>query len=233
MLWFKGRLTEAEQAYRKALDLRRKGPGIDIAAESSCKFLLEIFQRQKRLDEISPLLTKVVDPAVLSKRTFSGGSFRTIFESAIKTLAQHGLWDDADALTDRMQKAIPENATHYQMRAPLLVVRGDVDGYRRLCEKMISHSRPLISPYMNPALADPTAKDCLIIPASGLDLKPVAAMADIAAARGSNSSVRCCKALAEFRLGHYEESVKWAQLAAKSRTSTHKLLRSQPCPNSS
>jgi serine/threonine protein kinase len=214
--------TETEQIYRKALELRRKGPGIDGAAESSCNLLLGIFTSQKRLDKIRPLLIDLVGPDVLSK-----GPFRGVFVSNIEALAQHGLWDDADALTGILQQAIPSDAVHdYHRRAPLLVVRGDADGYRRLCEKMISDFQ-LTSwfqkPWADPTLAqlaEPRAKNCLILPSSGVDLKPVAAMADLAVARGSNSTIWCCKSLVEFRLGHYEESVKWAQLAAKSETPT-------------
>jgi len=209
------KFTEAEQVYRKALDLRRKGHGIDSAAELSCNALLNIFAGQKRLDKIKPLLTEFVDPALLSR-----GAFRDVFQAAIETLARHGLWNDADALTDTLQKGIPDNPAHYYVRAPLLVARGDVEEYRRLCERMLSEIRRVMSrPYVDPTLADLMAKNCLILPSSGVDLKVVAALADMAGTRGSNSSFRCCQALAEFRLGHNEDAGKWAQLAAKSRAS--------------
>src|SRR5262249_46056250 len=68
-------------------------------------------------------------------------------------------------------------------------------------------------------VADRMAKDCLILPASGVDLKQVAALADVAVSRGTNEGsmcfFQCCKALAQYRLGNYEEAVKWAQLAAQ------------------
>jgi hypothetical protein len=69
-------------------------------------------------------------------------------------------------------------------------------------------------------VADRMAKDCLIFPASGVDLTAVAAMADVAVSRGSNAPAApyflFCKSLAEFRLGHYEEALKWAQRPAAS-----------------
>jgi hypothetical protein len=61
------------------------------------------------------------------------------------------------------------------------------------------------------------AKDCLILSSSGVDLKTVGAMAELAASRGTNEAAapdfHFCKGLAEFRLGHYEEAMKWARLA--------------------
>jgi tetratricopeptide (TPR) repeat protein len=62
------------------------------------------------------------------------------------------------------------------------------------------------------------AKDCLILPSSGVDLKPVAAMAEFAVSKGQKevgyTFYQICKALAEYRQRHYDEAVKWAQLAA-------------------
>jgi hypothetical protein len=64
------------------------------------------------------------------------------------------------------------------------------------------------------------AKDCLILPKSGADLKVVGQLADVAVSRGKKSSsyalFQCCKALAEFRQGHFDEAVRWAQEAQKS-----------------
>jgi hypothetical protein len=63
------------------------------------------------------------------------------------------------------------------------------------------------------------AKDCLILSASGVDLRAAGALADVAVTRGSNAAVapyfKFCKALAEFRLGHYEEAAAWARLATE------------------
>ena len=63
-------------------------------------------------------------------------------------------------------------------------------------------------------------KACLILPASGVDLKTVAALADVMASRGSDTSAppkfRLCQALAEFRLGHFEQAVNCAQPGVNS-----------------
>jgi hypothetical protein len=64
------------------------------------------------------------------------------------------------------------------------------------------------------------AKDCLILPSAGVDLNPVAAMAEFAVTKGSGAPTapfyQCCKALAEYRQGHFAGAVEWAQRAAKT-----------------
>jgi hypothetical protein len=64
------------------------------------------------------------------------------------------------------------------------------------------------------------AKDCLILPRPGAVLTVPTELANTAVTQGDGDKgalpfFQCCKALAEFRVGHYEEAVKWADLAAK------------------
>lgn len=214
LLIFQNKYKEAEETYRRILDLRRKGPGIDSRAEPTCNKLLIVFGAQKRLDKIRPLLTEFVDPEHLTH-----GSFRDTYQKAIGRLAERGLWEDADVLAEIYRKAVQGNSSAHNQRAALAAARGDTEEYRLLCERIIEEIKPkLESRTMDPALAELLAKHCLILPVPGVDLKPVGALLDMAALRGSNSTFRCCKALAEFRLGHYEEAVMWAQMAAESPT---------------
>jgi hypothetical protein len=64
------------------------------------------------------------------------------------------------------------------------------------------------------------AKDCLILPSAGVDLEPVGAMAEFAVTKGAGASTapfyQCCKALAEYRQGHFEGAAEWAERAAKT-----------------
>ena len=59
------------------------------------------------------------------------------------------------------------------------------------------------------------AKDCLILPLPGVDLHPIAAMANTAVTVGSGYAelpfFEVCKALAEYRDGHFDEAIVWAQ----------------------
>ena len=57
------------------------------------------------------------------------------------------------------------------------------------------------------------AKDCLIIPSAGVDLKAVAALADVAVSRGSNAPAlpyfQFCKGLVEYRQGNWGNVEDW------------------------
>ena len=111
----------------------------------------------------------------------------------------------------------PENHESYHMLAPLLVASGDFEGYQRLCRRIVTRFRAT----SNLGVADRMAKDCLILPSSGVDLEPVAAMAEFAVTNGAGAPTapfyQCCKALAEYRQGHFEGAVEWAERAAKNR----------------
>jgi len=97
----------------------------------------------------------------------------------------------------------------------MLVAGNDVEGYRLVCREIVARFTNTTDAYV----ADRMAKDCMILPSSGVDLRPVAALADLAVSLGSNSAsapfFECCKALAEFRQCHYDEAVNWAHLASQ------------------
>jgi hypothetical protein len=137
-------------------------------------------------------------------------------EDAIDALARHGQWTDADALAEERHKAEPADSSAYHMRAPLLVAKNDIEGYRRLCGEIISRFRDTTDPFV----ADKMAKDCLILSNSGVDLKAVAAMSDLAVTKGKGTGpyqfFQCCKAMAEYRLGNYNEAVNWAKASAQN-----------------
>jgi tetratricopeptide (TPR) repeat protein len=218
-LTYQLKYKEAEKAYRQALDLRRKGPGIDSRAEHSCNLLLIIFAGQKRLDKIEPLLTEFADSDQLSR-----GAFRDTFQTAIGTLAQHGLWNDADTLAEIYRKGVPGNPTPYHLRAALLAAKGEVEEYQRISAQLASRYNKLFVA-LGPGRADPNMAnqviDCLILPSSGAEFMELAAWAEVAVNRGSNSSfapnLKLCRTLAMFRLGRYEEAADSAQIAVQSR----------------
>jgi serine/threonine protein kinase len=209
-LFYDTKFAEGEQMFRKTLALRRQSHRTELTPVITFRVVLQRFIDQQRFDEIRPLLSEFVDPALLSRP-----DYQELFRFASVALAQRGKWNDASALAEEVGKSDPTNSLYYHMRAPLLVAKGDVEGYRRLCGEIVIRFRDTTD--LN--VADRMAKDCLILPSSGADLTAVAALADVAVTRGSNSVsapfFRCCKALAEFRLGHYEEAASWAKLAAQ------------------
>ncbi len=204
-LYAQRKYIDAEQMFRKALTLRRQLPGAEPPSALECNVFVVLYQYGERFDLIRPFLDESVDSAHLPRPEYND-----LFINAVSTLGQRGRWDDADALAERLLKSAPTNSAAYHLRAPLLVAKNDTEGYRRLCAEIISRFRSETDPYV----ADRMAKDCLILPSSGVDLNAAASLADVAITRGTNLSAlpyfQFCKALAEFRLGHCEEAVNWA-----------------------
>ena len=211
--YFDAKHGEAEQMLRKALALRRQSHRAELMPVIiDIRLLLLEFANQNKFDEIRPILSEFVDPALLS-RPENKNKCKELYRFASFTLAQGGKWNDAAAVTEELAKSDPANSDYYHMRAPLLVAKGEVEEYHRLCGEIVSRFRNTTDPYV----ADKMAKDCLMLPSAGVDLKSVAALADVAVSRGSNAPAapyfKFCKALAEYRLGHYQAATNWAGLA--------------------
>jgi serine/threonine protein kinase len=209
-LAFQKKSNESARIFREALALRRQSNRLQFASAIQLRMEIMIYKEQHELDEVRPLLRQFETPSFLSRL-----DFQDVFQAASSDLAENGRWADADALAEVLCKADPNNSSVYHLRAPILVAKNDLEGYRQICREIISR----FSNASDPHVADKMAKDCLILPSSGVDLRPVVALADLAIDRGSTSSAaglfKCCKALAELRLGHHEAALKWAQQATQ------------------
>ncbi len=69
-------------------------------------------------------------------------------------------------------------------------------------------------------VADQVAKSCLFLPPSEADLKQIAHLSDLTVVQGIGDPgaipyFQDCKALSEYRQGHYTEAVEWAQKPLK------------------
>ena len=211
-LFFRCRFSEAEAMLVHGLGLRRQLSKGELATPLFNQvILLQSFVTEKRYDKIKPFFDEFVDESVLTKP-----GYLPPLESAIDYLIQDHRWDEADSLAARLHRAAPDDSNLYHMLVPMRIERNDIEGYRVLCREIVSR----FSNTTDPSVADKMAKDCLVLPSSGVDLKLVAAMADVAVTRGSNSGAflhfQCCKALAELRQGHYEQATNWASIAARS-----------------
>jgi hypothetical protein len=95
----------------------------------------------------------------------------------------------------------------------LRVQVGDLKAYRLCCAQEFAR----FCGTGVPNTAERTAKDCLILPDSGVDLISISALADTALTTGKDSAdmpwFQFCKALAEYRQGHYAGAVDWAHKA--------------------
>ena len=128
-------------------------------------------------------------------------------------LASHCRWKEAAADIARLIKLDPADHNLYHELAPLLVQSGDLPAYRRHCAQELAR----FTGTSDPNTADRMAKNCLILPDSGVDLSAVSAWADTAVTAGKDSGAfpwfQFCKGLAEYRQGHLAGAVDWTQKA--------------------
>ena len=63
------------------------------------------------------------------------------------------------------------------------------------------------------------AQDCLLLPHSGVDFGLVDKLAETVVTLGSGEAsvpyFQACKAMSNYRLGHFPEGIDWAEKAAK------------------
>lgn len=169
-----------------------------------------MLKRTDKAAEVDALLAEFPKPQLLSVP-----GYVNLFGEMAISRARKGQGQEATDDLARFVKGAPDNPKGYHALIPVLVACGKVAEYQRLCQQIVPH----FGRTQDPGVADQMAKDCLILPSSGADLKAVGAMADVAVTRGKNSSsyslFQCCKALAEYRQGHSNEAIEWASSAAK------------------
>jgi len=205
------RFDEAEVTAREGLAVARKIWG-DTHPETLEVFrdLINTLLQQHEFEEAERLFADLLPP----DRELNPQYANLLFERC-DTYARCGQWRKASEDAVILLRHSPDDHRYYHTLALLQVRLGDLAEYQELCRTILGK----FSGTTNISVADRMAKDCLILPSSGVDLKAVAAMADLAASRGSKegtaSYFHFCKGLAEFRLGHYEEAASCARLAAE------------------
>ena len=206
-----GRYEEAERDYREALTVERKlGEDTDPRVADSLNSLVFIILQQHKLDEAVQLLSSMpqIEAGLLPAQI-------NLLREHCDLLARLGRWREASDIAKVLLDHNPDGYANYHVLAPLLVAGTNLAEYRNVCREIIKRFHDTKSPYA----ADPMAKDCLILPSVVEDLEPVAAMAETAVT-GTESLppypfFEVCKALAEYRQGHYEGAIKWASEAAQ------------------
>jgi eukaryotic-like serine/threonine-protein kinase len=204
------RFDEAEATGREAIVMARKVWG-DTRSETLAvlRELLRPLLHLSKFEEVEQLFGELLPPEQQLKPEHV-----SLLMKKCDAYARRGRWREATADATVLLRVSPEDHEKYHTLAPLLAQLGDVVQYQRLCQTILAK----FSETTDIFIADRMAKDCLILPSSGSDLTQVVALADLAVNRGSNlpgaPNFRFCKGLAEFRMGRYEEAIKWAGLAA-------------------
>jgi eukaryotic-like serine/threonine-protein kinase len=154
---------------------------------------------QKRFDEAQKLMNSVP----LHRSAASIFSVLGLVDIA------RGQFRSAVSNYTRVVQLLPDDHYAYHYLAPLLLETGDVDGYRRHCTKMLRQ----FGNTNDAAIAERTAKDCMIIPPTASDLPAIAKLVETAAAAGPRHrywvSIRFTKGLFEYRQGNFTNVAGW------------------------
>jgi tetratricopeptide (TPR) repeat protein len=236
------KFDQAETFGRQCLAIRRKILGVEhrlydealmelavilclqnnnAAAADAYTELLAI--RRKRFGDSDDRVTRIVEPLV-EVLVDSGNDaqfnelardFPHAWFARSENLARRGQWSNALAAASIYLQGHPADHQGYHLAAPLMVRTGNRIAYEELCKRITTRFAGTDDRYV----ADRMAKDCLILPRPGADLKVPCEFAETAVTKGEKDTVslpffQCCKALAEYRLGNWEGATTWANRAA-------------------
>jgi serine/threonine protein kinase len=211
VLMDQGKYAQAESFLRQLLPLERKNSGETSPEAIGClQNLVSALAGERKYDEAETLLARELTSGSEPKPQSFG-----LVRIRRDLFARQGRWNEAVTDAALLVKQRPNDSESYHGLAPLLVALKDDDKYKQLCREIIAQFAGTTNIYD----ADRMAKDCLIMPLPGVDLEPVAAMAETAVSGSkelpSYPFFQCCKALAEYRQGHFEEAINWAGSAVK------------------
>jgi tetratricopeptide (TPR) repeat protein len=173
--------------------------------------MAKVLMRQKKFAETEQLLDEALTPAIVSKPS----SCNLLFQR-IDLLGRQGRWQEAATATTLFVAYQPTEQYGYHILAALLAITRNRPAYEMVCRKMLTTFTNTSNPYVD----ERVAKDCLFLPDSGMDLEFVDNLADKAVSLGSGWSdapyFQVAKAMSAYRLGHFAESIEWAEKTLKS-----------------
>ena len=131
--------------------------------------------------------------------------------------ARRGQWEQAAADAANSLDYQPSASGRYAMVAALYLKTHNRSAYERFCKKLYLQYRGTDNIFT----ADAVAKACLLLPCSEVDLNGVGHLADTAVTLGAKDEgampfFEICKALSEYRLGHFANAAEWAQKSVDS-----------------
>ena len=131
----------------------------------------------------------------------------------VNVYGRQGRWREALAAAATQVELEPGEHLNYHLLAPLQAQVGGLAGYRKTCQQAAAHFRET----KDPNTADRMAKDCLLLPEAGGDLRLAAAWAATAVSQGKDSGdltwFQVTMSLGEYRQGHFAGAIDWAQQA--------------------
>ncbi len=205
--------SEAESVHREALAISSEKGNQDPEALVDLERLVRVVTNEKKFSEAEELLDKALTPAFVQHTS----SVNLLIER-VDLKGRQGRWQEAATDVGFLLRLQPSEHYHYHRLAGLLAISQTRPAYEQLCQKIVATFTNTTNPYVD----ERVAQDCLLLPNSGVDLKLIDKLADAAVTIGSSEAslpyFQACKAMSNYRLGHFREAVEWAEKAAKSPT---------------
>ncbi|HWY75315.1 MAG TPA: tetratricopeptide repeat protein [Verrucomicrobiae bacterium] len=214
-----GNLGEAEQMHREALaGWRNRGEKESPQALSEVASLTRVLMAEKKFGDAEKLLAEVLTPAFVKQP-----SSIDLLTLMVDLKARRSQWEEAAADAALATELQPSNETRFAILAALLVKAHELPAYDRFRRELLEK----FSNTTNIYVADQVAKASLLLPPSAPDLPVIARLADTAVTRGTGDLgampfFQICKALSEYRQGHFADAAEWSQKSVESpRTDAH------------
>jgi tetratricopeptide (TPR) repeat protein len=205
--------SEAEAVHREAWAVSRKKKDGDQDSEAQMDLgrVVRVLANEKKPKEAERLLDAVLTPEFVKKP-----SSADLLAARIDLKGRQARWQEAAADTALAIEIQPNEHYRYHTLAGLLAITHDRAAYEQLCKRLLTKFANTANPYV----AERMAQDCLLLPNSGVDLGVVDKLADTAVTAGRGEAAlpyfQACKAMSNYRLGHFPEAIEWGEKAAKS-----------------
>jgi tetratricopeptide (TPR) repeat protein len=203
--------SEAESVYREALTISTKKGDKDEEALVDLERLVRVLTNEKKFREAEQLLDKILTPDFVMKE-----SSANLLVQRVNVMARQGQWQKAAGDASRALENQPDEHYRYHTLAAVRAMTRDHPGYEQVCKRLVAKFADSTNPFVN----ERVVQDCLLLPNWGADLALMDKLADMALKTGSNDAAlpyfQACKAMSNYRLGHFSEAIVWGEKAAKS-----------------
>ena len=212
ILQAEGKFAEAEKIHRDALaSWRRRGQSDSPQALSELGSLTDVLIAQKKFGDAEQVLNEGLTPELIRQP-----SMGDLLALRADLKARHSRWQEAAADASLAFELQPLNYSRFGTLGALLVKTQNHSAYDQLRKKLLA----TFATTTNIFIADQVAKACLFAPPSETALPVIARLADRTVTLGSADPgampfFAVCKALSEYRQGHFAEAVEWAQKPLK------------------
>lgn len=208
-----GKLPDAEQTDRQALDIfLKQGDVENPQALSEVENLVRVLKSEKKFDDAERLLDQLLTPELAGK-----ASSQRLLSLRADLRGHSGQWHEAADDAALAFKYQPTDRGLYAMLAALLLEAKEPSRYEQFCDTLLAQFGDTTNVYV----ADQVAKACLFQPGTRTNADVVYRLADLPVTQGAGDSMampyfEVCKALSEYRQGHYDKAVEWAQQPLKT-----------------